>query len=396
MRAVVDGYKAEQQTSEGLFYGSHTNTDNYPWIRIDMVTSRAIGSGQIWNRPGDVANRLNGFQIWVGDSSTYNGLNNINCYTATTTPHISFPYLHYFTCLGSGRYFFLVLPTYYTWLHIREIEIYPPCSNGRSAVEPYVLVAHNYQSIRKLIVDTKSVSTVVGNAIGISGTSDGVGTSARFQGPRGVAVSTDGIFLLVADLGNKLVRRVDLFTRTVTTVAGSTSAYSIGDGVGTFASFNSPFGIALSPDGAIAVVVEIDNHIVRKIALVTGEVTTLAGLASSSGSADGIGTNSRFNGPVFVAIAPDGLYALVPEWNNHVIRRVDMSTGAVTTLVGSKGTYGSADGVGASVWFNIFHRRSSSFPAGPCVSHLLIHFVHCWLTIIARVSYFVHVGEGSD
>jgi DNA-binding beta-propeller fold protein YncE len=349
---VVDGSKTEEHVgSTGIFYGSHTNTDNYPWIRIDMVTSRAFGSGQIWNRQ-DNANRLDGFQIWIGDSLTYNGPNNMNCYTATTTQHNYFPYVHYFPCIGSGRYLFISIPRTSTYLHIREIEIYPPCSSGQSAAEPHVLLAHNYNSIRKLAVGTKSVTTVAGNANGISGFGDGVGTLGRFYHPRGLAVSTDGTFALVADLGNKMVRRVNLFTRTVTTVAGSVSAYTVRDGIGTYATFDSPFGVALSPDGLIAVVTEMDAHIVRKITLLTGQVTTLAGLVSSIGSVDGFGTNSRFNCPAYIAISPDGLYALVPEWLNHVIRRLELNNGAVTTLVGTKATYGSVDGLGSTARFN--------------------------------------------
>jgi DNA-binding beta-propeller fold protein YncE len=350
---AVDGSKTEETVaSTDLFYGTHTNTDNYPWIRIDMATSRSIGSGQIWNRPDSNAPRLDGFQVWVGDSPSYNGPNNINCYTATTTPHNAFPYLHYFPCVGTGRYLFVCIPRSGTWLHVREIEVYPPCSNSQSAVEPQVFVAHNYHSIRKLAVVTGAVTTVAGNAYGNSGYSDGVGTSARFQNPRGVAVSPDGLFILVADYANRLIRKVDLFTAAVSYVAGSTSSSRVSDGPGIYATFHSPFGIALSPDGAIALITEIGANVVRKIALLTSQVTTIAGLAGSSGSADGVGTNSRFDSPSFVAISPDGVYALIPEWNNHVIRRVEISTGAVTTLVGSKGVSGSADGFGDAARFN--------------------------------------------
>ncbi len=293
---VVDGCKSEEDNpSTDLFYGSHTGTDNYPWLRIDLATSRSVGSGQVWNRPGNNAIRLDGFQVWIGNSLTYNGAGNTNCYTATTTPHNSFPYLHYFPCVGVGRYFFVSLPRTGTCLHLREVEIYAPCSDGQSAVEPYVMVAHGYNSIRRLSVASGAVTTVVGSANGISGASDGTGTLGRFNLPSGVAVSPDGTFVLVADLNNHLIRRVDLFRRAVTTVAGSSSAASIRDGHGTSATFHSPYGIALYPDGLIAVVTEISGHTIRKISVATTQVTTLAGVALSRGSADGVGTNSQFN-----------------------------------------------------------------------------------------------------
>jgi DNA-binding beta-propeller fold protein YncE len=271
----------------------------------------------------------------------------MNCYTAATTPHRYFPYLHYFPCVGSGRYFFVCIPRMATWLHVREVEIYPPCSSGQSALEPSVLLAHNFQSIRKLVVDTLAVTTVAGNPNGMSGSNDGVGTSGRFQSPRGVAASSNGTVILVADLMNKKVRRVELFTRIVTSVAGSS------DGMGTSSVFTLPYGVALSPDGASAVVTDIGAHVVRTINLLTGQVATLAGLAAASGSVDGVGTNSRFNQPAHVAVAPDGVFALIPEWGNHVVRRVEISTGAVTTLVGMKGMPGSVDGFGSSASFYI-------------------------------------------
>jgi hypothetical protein len=89
---VVDGCKTEDfQPYSYFFYGNHTNYDYYPWIRIDMNTSPDVGSGQIWNRghdtPGCCEARLDGFEIWIGDSPTFNGLNNINCYTLVHRNH---------------------------------------------------------------------------------------------------------------------------------------------------------------------------------------------------------------------------------------------------------------------------------------------------------------------
>jgi DNA-binding beta-propeller fold protein YncE len=79
-------------------------------------------------------------------------------------------------------------------------------------------------------------------------------------------------------------------------------------------------------------------------------VTTLAGRASM-GSSNGIGTNAYFNFLVKIQISPDGLFALIPDNGNHIIRHVVLSTSVVTTLAGS-GTAGSVDGVGTNARFN--------------------------------------------
>ena len=71
---------------------------------------------------------------------------------------------------------------------------------------------------------------------------------------------------------------------------------------------------------------EWSNHLIRHIIISTASVTALAGVAESQGSMNGIGTNSRFNNPVGVSISPDGRYALVADLNNHLIRRIDIIT----------------------------------------------------------------------
>jgi hypothetical protein len=102
---------------------SHTGYAENPWWRVDFGSTKQIVSGTIWNRADGVEARLDGFKIWIGDSSTYNGPANTNCYTATTTEHDMYPYYtHSFTCFGLGRYFFVHLPKT-EWLNMREVEV---------------------------------------------------------------------------------------------------------------------------------------------------------------------------------------------------------------------------------------------------------------------------------
>ncbi|MEK7675951.1 MAG: chitobiase/beta-hexosaminidase C-terminal domain-containing protein, partial [Verrucomicrobiota bacterium] len=95
-------------------------------------------------------------------------------------------------------------------------------------------------------------------------------------------------------------------------------------------------------------VADTDNHTIRKVTPV-GVVTTLAGLARSSGSADGTGSAARFYGPRGVAVDSAGNVYVV-DTDNHTIRKVTPA-GVVTTLAGLAGSQGSADGTGSAARF---------------------------------------------
>jgi len=107
-----------------------------------------------------------------------------------------------------------------------------------------------------------SLSTVVTTVAGTgsSGSANGTGTSASFNGPRGI--TTDGTNLYVADLCNHLIRKIVISTGAVTTVAGTGSQGSA-DGTGTSASFYRPTGI--TTDGTNLYVADYVNNLIRKI-----------------------------------------------------------------------------------------------------------------------------------
>jgi len=195
--------------------------------------------------------------------------------------------------------------------------------------------------IRKIVISTGAVTTVAGT--GSSGSANGTGTSASFYNPRGI--TTDGTNLYVADQGNHLIRKIVISTGAVTTVAGTGSSGSA-NGTGTSASFYNPIGI--TTDGTNLYVEDYTNHLIRKIVISTGAVTTVAG-TGSSGSANGTGTSASFYNPI--GITTDGTNLYVADGSNHLIRKIVISTGAVTTLAGT-GSSGSANGTGTSASFN--------------------------------------------
>jgi hypothetical protein len=193
--------------------------------------------------------------------------------------------------------------------------------------------------IRKIVISTGVVTTLAGS--GLTGSTDATGTSASFHHPEGI--TTDGTNLYVSDVYTSIIRKIVISTGVVTTLAGSSKGFA--DGTGTSARFNELHGI--TTDGTNLYVADVENHRIRKIAISTGVVTTLAG-GNSSGSTDATGTSARFYLPH--NITTDGTNLYVTDTFNHRIRKIVISTGVVTTLVGS-GTQGSANGTGTEASF---------------------------------------------
>ncbi|EOD23182.1 hypothetical protein EMIHUDRAFT_349742, partial [Emiliania huxleyi CCMP1516] len=200
--------------------------------------------------------------------------------------------------------------------------------------------------IRRVEVATGAVTTLAGS--GENGDADGVGEAAQLCYPAGIAVSPDGSALFVADVDNHKIRRVEVATGAVTTIAGSGDAGDT-DGVGEAAQFSYPYGVAISPDSSGLFVGDCSNHKIRRVEVATGAVTTFAG-RGDEGDADGVGDAAQFASPYGVAISPDGGALFVADSGNDKIRRVEVATGEVTTVAGS-GTAGSADGVGDAAGF---------------------------------------------
>lgn len=189
------------------------------------------------------------------------------------------------------------------------------------------------------------LSTLAGTP-GARGAADGTGASARFSAPEGVAADAAAVY--VADTGNHTIRKLDLASGAVTTLAGRAGEAGSADGPGDAARFRSPG--ALTVGSGVLYVADTGNHAIRRLDLVSGDVTTLAGAAGAAGVEDGTGTAARFDGPAGIALAGNLLF-VADTWN-ATIRRIDVATGGVTTLAGSPGQTGRVDGVGAAARFD--------------------------------------------
>ncbi|HEX8517164.1 MAG TPA: T9SS type A sorting domain-containing protein [Bacteroidia bacterium] len=195
--------------------------------------------------------------------------------------------------------------------------------------------------IRKINVATKAVTTVAGN--GVSGYTDASGSSAVFSYPSGICISGDGSVLYVSDYGNSRIRKIDLSNQAVTTIAGNGN-FSYSDNVnGLSASFNSPTDVVNDHD-SILYISDTENHLIRKFNISTSEVSTLAGMAGIAGFQNGAGTNAAFRFPKGMAVSSDGLTLYVADNGNNMIRAISLLNKNVTTIAGD-GTAGYADNI---------------------------------------------------
>jgi len=177
------------------------------------------------------------------------------------------------------------------------------------------------------------------------GSSDGPGVVARFFWPSSVAVDGAGN-LYVSDQKNNTIRKVSP-DGIVSTLAGTPGVRGSADGTGSAASFANPEGVAVDPSGNVYVADKL-NSTIRKITP-DGVVTTIAGAPGVMGTTDGVGSAARFSGPTGVAVDAAG-NVFVADWLNNTIRKITPA-GLVTTLAGTAGVFGSADGTGPDAQF---------------------------------------------
>jgi prepilin-type N-terminal cleavage/methylation domain-containing protein len=179
---------------------------------------------------------------------------------------------------------------------------------------------------------------------GTYGCSDGTGTGAQFSRTLGVASDTAGN-LYVADLDSDTIRKITP-SAVVTTFAGTCNASGSTNGTGLAARFNGPYNIAIDSSGNLYVA-DSGNNMIRKITS-SGVVTTLAG-SGTAGYADGTGSAAQFSSPAGVAVDATGNVYVADTGNNRI--REITPAGVVSTLAGS-GTSGSNNGTGTAARFN--------------------------------------------
>ncbi|MBS1663800.1 MAG: IPT/TIG domain-containing protein [Bacteroidetes bacterium] len=209
----------------------------------------------------------------------------------------------------------------------------------------FLYISDSYANrVKKYDPATQKVTTIAGGAQ--SGNVDGPLSYALLYEPNGIFVNPDGNGVYFTDMGNNNIRFIS--GETISTLAGNTCISGHSDGPRRIATFQTPFGICADSLGN-AYVADTYSQAVRKYDISTGMVSTIAGDTVRQGSKDGVGRAAQFFAPASICIARDGtLY--VADTQNHEIRQVTQA-GVVTTIAGST-TAGNVDGLGSVARFH--------------------------------------------
>ena len=188
--------------------------------------------------------------------------------------------------------------------------------------------------IRKIDAITSIITTIAGRDTGGYSGDGGPATNAGLWVPTDVFVDTAGN-IYIADILDNRVRKVNCLTGIITTLAGNGNAgYSGDNGLAINAELNEPSGIFVKKNGDVFIA-DYLNNVVRKIDGSTGIITTFAGNGNAGYSGDnGPATNAEFDGSQKVCCDDSGNVYISDQWNS-VVRKVNAATGNITTFAGN-------------------------------------------------------------
>ncbi len=184
-----------------------------------------------------------------------------------------------------------------------------------------------------------TVRYVVGSGkAGRFGGDGGPATQATLNFPGAVAVDGRGN-LYIADTMNHRIRKVDVATGVIATIAGTGQHRCSGDGgPATAAALNEPAALAVDERGNLYIADQSNNR-VRKVDLNSGTITTVAGTGETGYTGDGMpAAEAGLSGPSGLAIGQDGALYIADTFSGR-IRRIDPETGLIGTVAGDGGEY---------------------------------------------------------
>lgn len=185
--------------------------------------------------------------------------------------------------------------------------------------------------VRKIDMKSGVISTVAGTGVaGFSG-DGGPGTKALLRQPHSILFDRDGL-LLICDIGNHRIRRLNLQTGVIDTYAGTGEPVSPPDGSPVHGTpLRGPRTLALAPNGDLYLALREGNSIYR-IDAKTQTLHRIAGTGEQGYTGDGgPALNAKLSGPKGLAAGGDKLY--VADTESHTIRSIDLKTGIISTVL---------------------------------------------------------------
>lgn len=190
--------------------------------------------------------------------------------------------------------------------------------------------------VRRIDGATGVITTLAGTGNAAYSGDGGPADKAGLAEPNGLAFSPDEKLLYITDVADNRVRVVDTASGTIATFAGTGAAEHSGDGgpaakAGTFGAR----AVKIGPDGTVYIL-ERQGSSLRAVDPRTGIISTIAGTTARGYSGDGgPALRAVFDAPKEMAIDRDGSLLIV-DTENHAIRRIDHRTGIVTNLAGGR------------------------------------------------------------
>ncbi|MDN3655359.1 Ig-like domain-containing protein [Ferruginibacter paludis] len=192
--------------------------------------------------------------------------------------------------------------------------------------------------IRKVDIATQTITTIAGvrgitNIYGNVLGDNGPAINAYFDGAADIALDVAGN-IFVADMGNNRIRKIDISTGVISTFAGG--GYNAGEGYpATETALGQPLGIAFDSKGNLYIA-DQGHHVIRKVDAATNITSIVARKLFSWGYAGdgGLAVNALINTPTAVTLDKDDNVYLTDCLNNRV-RKVDKQNGIISTVAGT-------------------------------------------------------------
>jgi len=205
------------------------------------------------------------------------------------------------------------------------------------------IVERDSHVVRKVDMRSHIITTIAGTGVAGFDGDGGPATRARLRHPHSIAFDRDGT-LLICDIGNQRIRRVNLQSGVISTYAGTGQGGATPDGAPVRGTpLRGPRTIEVAPNGDLFVALREGNAIYR-VDAATQTLHHMAGTGEQGYSGDGgPAINAKLGGPKGLSLAPGGLL-YVADTENDAIRRINLATGLIETVLGTGVRGNTSDG----------------------------------------------------